>query len=88
VAIVDYDVHHGNGTQAAFIRMPRSSLSRLTSTRSIPVPAPADEIGAGPWPGFYGQTFPIEAGATDADYELVYSKVAFRFSGSSVPSSS
>ena len=36
VAIVDWDVHHGNGTQEIFCGDDRSSSSRCTSGRSIP----------------------------------------------------
>ena len=39
VAIVDWDVHHGNGTQDIFLDDPRSSSSRCTSGRSIREPA-------------------------------------------------
>ena len=50
VAIVDYDVHHGNGTQDAFYDDPSSCTSPRTSIRSIPAPArqarPAPARGA------------------------------------------
>jgi acetoin utilization deacetylase AcuC-like enzyme len=40
VAVVDFDVHHGNGTQAAFENDPTTCSSpRSTSRRSIPAPA-------------------------------------------------
>ena len=35
VAIVDWDVHHGNGTQAAFWEEPRRSPSRFTRTTAF-----------------------------------------------------
>ncbi len=36
VAIVDWDVHHGNGTQEIFTPIPQSCFSRRTSGRIIP----------------------------------------------------
>ena len=39
VAIVDFDVHHGNGTQDIFWDDPTVSTSRPTRCRSIPAPA-------------------------------------------------
>ena len=45
VAILDWDVHHGNGTQAIVWDDPRSSSSRSTSGRSIPARGGPDEQG-------------------------------------------
>ena len=39
VAVVDFDVHHGNGTQAMFAADPICSTPRRTSIRAIPAPA-------------------------------------------------
>ena len=39
VAIVDWDVHHGNGTQDIFWDDPTCSTARRTRCRSIPAPA-------------------------------------------------
>jgi len=42
VAIIDWDVHHGNGTQHLFEADPRVFFScRCTVTRSFVTPAPA-----------------------------------------------
>ena len=35
VAIVDWDIHHGNGTQGIFYAVRRSTFSRRTSIRGI-----------------------------------------------------
>ena len=46
IAIVDWDAHHGNGTQAAFCDDPTCSRSRCTRpTASRPTPARVDELG-------------------------------------------
>ena len=68
VAIVDFDVHHGNGTQDAFYAdAPTCSTSRRTSTRSTPAPAPPTETGEAPGRG-YNINIPLPAGCGDADY--------------------
>jgi len=74
VAIVDYDVHHGNGTQHMFES--RSDLLYI-STHQFPYypgTGAADEIGRGPGEGFTINV-PISVGAADADYQLVFSDV-------------
>jgi acetoin utilization deacetylase AcuC-like enzyme len=75
VAVVDYDVHHGNGTQAAFYDDP--SVLYLSSHQHpyYPGTGTADQTGSGAGTGFT-VNFPIEAGATDADYERVYAAAA------------
>jgi acetoin utilization deacetylase AcuC-like enzyme len=47
VAIVDWDVHHGNGTQAAFARDPRVLFVSLHQSRFYPGSGHPDEIGDG-----------------------------------------
>jgi acetoin utilization deacetylase AcuC-like enzyme len=75
VAIVDYDVHHGNGTQHAFDA--DASVLFISSHQFpyYPGTGAADEIGTGAGKGFT-VNLPLEAGATDADYELVYRRLA------------
>jgi acetoin utilization deacetylase AcuC-like enzyme len=51
VAIVDYDVHHGNGTQRSFYQDAAVlSSSRRTSSPSIPAPAPPTRLDPVPAP--------------------------------------
>jgi len=47
VAIVDWDVHHGNGTQAAFYSDPRVLFVSLHQYPHYPGTGPASEVGAG-----------------------------------------
>ena len=70
VAIVDYDVHHGNGTQWSFYDDP--SVLFISSHQYPYYPgtgAAATSARAGP--GFT-VNLPLSAGATDADYEVAY----------------
>jgi acetoin utilization deacetylase AcuC-like enzyme len=75
VAIVDFDVHHGNGTQWSFY--PDSSVLFISSHQFpyYPGTGAATDIGVGPGTGFT-INMPLAAGSTDTDYELVYSRVA------------
>jgi acetoin utilization deacetylase AcuC-like enzyme len=75
VAVVDIDVHHGNGTQWIFYDDPRVLYVSTHQFPFYPGTGAAGEIGRGPGEGF---TFnvPLEAGATDADYAMVYMTVA------------
>jgi acetoin utilization deacetylase AcuC-like enzyme len=75
VAIVDYDVHHGNGTQHAFDDDPAVLFISSHQFPFYPGTGAAEEIGSGGGAGFT-VNFPLEAGATDADYERVYATVA------------
>jgi acetoin utilization deacetylase AcuC-like enzyme len=80
VAIVDYDVHHGNGTQQAFYDDPAVLFISSHQFPYYPGSGAAGEIGSGARDGGRGglgftANFPLEAGATDADYERVYGAV-------------
>jgi acetoin utilization deacetylase AcuC-like enzyme len=71
VAIVDYDVHHGNGTQEIFYRDPRVLYVSTHQYPYYPGTGAAGETGEGAGNGFT-LNVPLEAGATDADYALVF----------------
>ena len=75
VAIVDYDVHHGNGTQWSFYTDDSVLFVSSHQFPYYPGTGSATEIGTGGGTGFT-INLPLAAGATDADYELVYSRVA------------
>jgi acetoin utilization deacetylase AcuC-like enzyme len=71
VAVVDYDVHHGNGTQWIFYDDPRVLYVSLHQHPFYPGTGAADEAGVGAGEGLTVNV-PLEAGATDADYDAVF----------------
>ena len=71
VAIVDYDVHHGNGTQWIFYDDPRVLYVSTHQYPFYPGTGSAEEVGMGKGRGFT-VNIPLEAGATDADLDLVF----------------
>jgi acetoin utilization deacetylase AcuC-like enzyme len=73
VAIVDIDVHHGNGTQWMFYDDPHVLYMSTHQYPFYPGTGAADETGSGAGAGFTVNV-PLEMGATDADYALVYSE--------------
>jgi acetoin utilization deacetylase AcuC-like enzyme len=75
VAIVDYDVHHGNGTQWTFYDDPSVLFISSHQYPFYPGTGAAGDIGRGKGLGFTAN-FPMEAGATDADFERVYGVAA------------
>jgi acetoin utilization deacetylase AcuC-like enzyme len=74
VAIVDIDVHHGNGTQWIFYDDPDVLYLSTHQFPFYPGTGAADEIGTAAGTGFTVNV-PVEAGATDADYGLIYRAV-------------
>ena len=75
VAVVDFDVHHGNGTQGMFYADPAVLYVSSHQYPFYPGTGAAGEVGSGKGTGF---TFnvPLEAGATDGDYAMVYLAIA------------
>jgi acetoin utilization deacetylase AcuC-like enzyme len=74
VAVVDYDVHHGNGTQWAFYDDPRVLVVSLHEHPFYPHTGSAGECGVGRGEGFTINV-PLSAGAGDADYLLLLERV-------------
>jgi acetoin utilization deacetylase AcuC-like enzyme len=75
VAIVDYDVHHGNGTQWAFYPDPSVLFVSSHQYPFYPGTGAAGDIGTGAGQGFT-VNLPMAAGATDADFERSYASIA------------
>jgi len=75
VAIVDFDVHHGNGTQAAFYDDPSVLFVSSHQFPYYPGTGAVTETGNG---AGCGRTvnLPLEAGAGDADLDEVFRAVA------------
>jgi acetoin utilization deacetylase AcuC-like enzyme len=74
VAIVDWDLHHGNGTQKIFYTHDRVLFCSIHQGNSFPRTGWVDEIGAGPGRG-HTINAPIRAGAALADYRAVFEQV-------------
>jgi acetoin utilization deacetylase AcuC-like enzyme len=75
VAVVDYDVHHGNGTQWSFYDDPSVLFISSHQYPFYPGTGAAGDIGTDKGRGFT-VNLPLAAGATDADYELVFTRIA------------
>ena len=71
VAIVYYDVHHGNGTQHIFAADPHVLYISTHQFPYYPGTGAADEIGRAAGRGFTVNV-PLEVGAVDEDYLLVF----------------
>jgi acetoin utilization deacetylase AcuC-like enzyme len=74
VAIVDYDVHHGNGTQHVFETDPDVLYVSIHQSPYYPGTGDASETGLGRGTGFT-VNLPMEAGAVDDDYRLAFTQV-------------
>jgi acetoin utilization deacetylase AcuC-like enzyme len=71
VAVIDYDVHHGNGTQWIFYEEPRVLYVSTHQYPFYPGTGAAEDVGRGKGAGFT-LNVPLEAGATDGDYDEVF----------------
>ncbi|MCL7412506.1 MAG: histone deacetylase [ANME-2 cluster archaeon] len=74
VLIVDWDVHHGNGTQKAFYDDRSVLYFSIHQYPHFPGTGRVDEIGVGKGRG-YTVNVPLPRGANDADYLYVFNKV-------------
>jgi acetoin utilization deacetylase AcuC-like enzyme len=71
VLIVDWDVHHGNGTQAAFYDDPRVLFFSMHEAGHYPGTGMAREVGSGGGTG-YTVNVPVRAGAADGAVLLAF----------------
>jgi len=74
VAIVDFDVHHGNGTQEMFYADPSVLYVSLHQSPLYPGTGSVDERGAGDGRG-YNINVPLSAGADDAVYGAAMERI-------------
>jgi acetoin utilization deacetylase AcuC-like enzyme len=74
VAIVDWDLHHGNGTQKIFYGSDRVLYLSVHQGNVFPRTGWVDEIGTGRGKGFTLNA-PLRAGCTIADYFCVFSEI-------------
>ncbi|MBP7779444.1 MAG: histone deacetylase [Acidobacteria bacterium] len=75
VAIVDFDVHHGNGTQAAFYDDPSVLFVSSHQFPYYPGSGAVSDVGTGLGVGAT-VNLPLEAGAGDADLDEVFRAIA------------
>lgn len=71
VAIVDWDLHHGNGTQNSFYSDPRVLFLSIHQYPHYPGTGGIREVGHGPGEGFTVNV-PLVAGAGDYEYMAVF----------------
>ena len=71
VLIVDWDVHHGNGTQAAFYDDPRVLFYSMHQAGHYPGTGMAREVGANEGAGFTVDV-PLQTGAGDGAVRLAF----------------
>jgi acetoin utilization deacetylase AcuC-like enzyme len=74
VAVVDFDVHHGNGTQEAFWRDPRVLFVSSHQFPYYPGTGALDEVGEGDGRGFT-VNLPMPAGLGDGEYRRAYREI-------------
>jgi acetoin utilization deacetylase AcuC-like enzyme len=73
ILIVDWDVHHGNGTQNSFYEDPRVLYFSTHRYGFYPGTGAATEVGKGKGEGFTVNV-PLSTGASDADYGNIFEK--------------
>ncbi|MFP4655643.1 MAG: histone deacetylase [Methanohalobium sp.] len=74
VLIIDWDVHHGNGTQHSFYSDPSVMYMSIHRYPWYPGTGWLDETGTGKSEG-YNINVPLLPGATDKDYAYVFNKI-------------
>ncbi len=74
VAIVDWDVHHGNGTQDAFFGEPRVLFTSLHQYPFYPGSGGVEQIGEGEARGFTVNV-PLSQNANDGTYRAAFARV-------------
>ncbi len=74
IAIVDWDVHHGNGTQDLFYTNPNLLYISTHQSPQYPGTGRATETGLGAGTGFT-VNLPLSAGATDTVYRRVFDTI-------------
>ncbi len=74
ILIVDWDVHHGNGTQDIFYDDPAVLYFSVHQSPHYPGTGAATETGGGPGRGAT-LNVPLPAGAGDAEYGAIFEKI-------------
>ena len=71
VLVVDWDVHHGNGTQDAFYTDPQVAFFSIHRSPFYPGTGAADETGSGPGLGRIGNV-PVKFGTPRDEYHAAF----------------
>jgi acetoin utilization deacetylase AcuC-like enzyme len=74
VAIIDWDLHHGNGTQSAFYDTDRVLYISLHQAPFYPGTGAEDEKGIGAGLG-YTINIPMVAGSSDVDFRTAFDEI-------------
>ncbi len=74
IAIVDWDVHHGNGTQNSFFDSENVLFISTHQSPAYPGTGHFSEVGRAEGEG-YTVNVPLPAGCGDAEYKIVFNKV-------------
>lgn len=74
ILIMDWDVHHGNGTQDAFYQEPSVLYISTHQYPYYPGTGAVDQVGTGKGEG-YTVNIPLPAGCGDAEYLRVFKEV-------------
>lgn len=84
VAIIDWDVHHGNGTQNILWTDPRALYVSLHEAPLYPGSGAREEVGQKDGAGFT-LNVPLSEGATDAAYALAFEELILPVLGKFAP---
>ncbi len=74
VLIVDWDVHHGNGTQQIFFDDPSVLFCSLHQAREYPGSGAVEEVGVGAGAG-YTVNLPLPADSGDESYRRAFAEI-------------
>jgi acetoin utilization deacetylase AcuC-like enzyme len=74
VLVLDWDVHHGNGTNAIFHASPEVLFASIHQSPLYPGTGPASDVGSGAGEG-YTVNLPVPAGSGDAVYRSLVEHV-------------
>jgi acetoin utilization deacetylase AcuC-like enzyme len=77
VAIVDFDLHHGNGTQSIFYRDPSVLVISTHQAPGYPGSGGVEEEGEGPGAG-YNVNIPLAPGHGDPEFDAIYGGLVVR----------
>ena len=84
VMIVDYDVHHGNGTNDIFAADPRVLFVSVHESPLYPGSGPASDVGRGSGAGF-NVNLPVDSGSGDETYVGMIDAIAVPLAVSFAP---